>query len=138
MTKEEAKASQKWYLIDAEGQTLGRLAVKIANILRGRHKPTFTPHVDDGDYVVLINAGKIKVTGNKEEKEYMFYTGYMGNEKYRTLGHFREKNPAFIIEHAVKGMLPRNRLSRHMIKKLKIFRGAEHTHEAQNPQPIQF
>lgn len=137
-TKEQAQAGQKWYIIDAKDQILGRLSVQIANILRGRHKPTFTPHVDDGDYVIVINADKIKVTGDKEnDKQYMFYTGYFGNEKYRSLADFRQKKPAFIIEHAVKGMLPRNRLSRTMMKKLKIFKGAEHDHQAQNPVPYQ-
>ena len=128
---------QKWYLVDAEGQTLGRLAVKIANILRGRNKPTYTPHVDTGDYVVVINASKVVVSGKKEEqKEYMFYSGYMGNEKYRTVADFREKRPEFLIENAVKGMLPKNRLARQMLKKLRVFGGNEHTHEAQQPESL--
>lgn len=128
---------KQWYIIDAEGQVLGRLAVKIANILRGRHKPIYTPHLDTGDFVIVINAEKVVVTGKKEEqKQYMFYSGYMGNEKYRKLSDFRAKRPAFIIEHAVKGMLPKNRLARKMLTKLKIYADAHHPHEAQNPQTL--
>jgi large subunit ribosomal protein L13 len=132
----QGEIEPKWYVIDAEGQVLGRLAVKIANILRGRHRPTYTPHTDTGDFVVVINANKIVVTGRKEEqKKYMFYSGYFGNEKYISLNDFRERRPEFIIEHAVKGMIPRNRLGRAQIKKLKIYAGAEHPHESQNPVP---
>ena len=128
---------QKWYLVDAEGQTLGRLAVKIANVLRGRNKPTYTPHVDTGDYVVVINASKVVVSGKKEEqKEYMFYSGWVGNEKYRTVADFRENRPEFLIENAVKGMLPKNRLARQMLTKLRVFGGAEHTHAAQQPEAL--
>ncbi|MGE9292376.1 MAG: 50S ribosomal protein L13 [Puniceicoccales bacterium] len=128
---------RKWYVVDASGQTLGRLAVKIANLLRGRHKPIYTPHMDAGDYVVVINADKVKLTGKKEEQKlYMFHTGWFGNEYYRSAAAMREKKPAFIIEHAVKGMLPRNKLANAMIKKLKIYAGEEHPHEAQ--QPITF
>ncbi len=125
---------KKWYLVDAEEQILGRLAVKIANILRGRNKPTYTPHIDTGDFVVVINADKIVVSGNKEEqKEYMFYSGYFGNEKHIKLKDMRNKKPVFIIENAVKGMLPRNRLSRQMLTKLKIYAGPNHPHDAQQP-----
>jgi len=128
---------RSWHLVDANGMTLGRLAVKIANILRGRHKADYTPHVDNGDFVVVINADKVKFTGTKEDdKKYMFYSGYFGNEKYRSVAWFRENRPEFLLEHAVKGMMPRNRLARHAIKKLKIFVGPEHDHQAQNPQPI--
>ncbi|MGE9297343.1 MAG: 50S ribosomal protein L13 [Puniceicoccales bacterium] len=128
---------KQWFIVDAEGEVLGRLAVTIANVLRGRHKTTYTPHLDTGDYVVVINADKIKVTGRKEEdKQYMFHTGWVGNEYRRNVAHFRAKNPAFLIENAVKGMLPRNKLARHMIKKLKVYAGTEHPHEAQNPQPL--
>lgn len=127
-------AQKKWYIIDATDQVLGRLAVQVANILRGRSKPTYTPSEDTGDYVVITNADKVKVTGNKENnKSYMFVTGYIGNEKHVTLKDMRKKKPAFIIENAVKGMLPRNRLAREMIKKLKVYAGSEHPHEAQNP-----
>jgi large subunit ribosomal protein L13 len=132
----QGEIEPKWYVIDAEGQVLGRLAVQIANILRGRHRPTYTPHMDTGDFVVVTNANKIVVTGRKEEqKKYMFYSGYFGNEKYVSLNDFRERRPEFIIEHAVKGMMPRNRLGRAQIKKLKIYAGAEHPHESQNPVP---
>lgn len=130
---------RKWYVIDAAGKTLGKLAVLIANLLRGRNKPIFTPHMDAGDYVVVINAELVEVSGKKEDqKEYMFYTGYFGNEKYIPYKRMKEKNPEFIIEHAVKGMLPKNNLSRHMMKKLRIFRGSKHTHEAQSPIPVNF
>ncbi len=124
----------KWYLIDAEGKVLGRLAVKAANILRGRHKPTYTPHVDTGDFVVVINASKIVLTGKKEDTtEYMSFSGFVGGEKYRKLTDVRRKNPEFIIKQAVKGMLPKNRLAAKMLTKLRVFPGATHDHAAQNP-----
>ena len=127
----------KWYLIDAEGQVLGRLAVKAANIIRGRNKAYYTPSVDTGDFVVIINAAKVALTGKKEEKnEYMFFSGFVGGESYRSLELMRERHPEFIIEHAVKGMLPKNRIARKMLTKLRVFPGAEHTHEAQNPVKI--
>jgi large subunit ribosomal protein L13 len=127
----------KWHIIDAEGQVLGRMAVKIANVLRGRHKATYTPHVDTGDYVIVVNAEKIVVTGKKEEQNsYMFFSGYVGGESYRSFSEQRVRNPQFIIEHAVKGMLPKNRLARQMLKKLRVFAGPEHTHEAQIPTPL--
>jgi len=124
----------KWHLIDAEGQVLGLLAVKAANLIRGRHKASYTPHVDTGDFVVIVNAEKVVLTGRKEEKnEYMFFSGFVGGEKYRSLKLTREKRPEFIIEHAVKGMLPKNRLAAKMLTKLRVFAGPKHTHEAQNP-----
>jgi large subunit ribosomal protein L13 len=127
----------KWYLIDAEGEVLGRLAVKAANIIRGRNKAAYTPSVDTGDFVVIINADKVVLTGKKEEKnEYMFFSGYVGGESYRSLKLMRERHPEFIIEHAVKGMLPKNRIARKMLTKLRVFKGATHTHEAQNPEKI--
>jgi large subunit ribosomal protein L13 len=127
----------KWHIVDAEGQVLGRLAVKIANVLRGRHKATYTPHVDTGDYVIVINAEKVVVTGKKEQQnKYMFFSGYVGGESYRSFSEQRERNPEFIITHSVKGMLPKNRLARQMLKKLRVFRGSEHTHAAQNPTPL--
>jgi len=133
--KEDVK--RNWVLIDAEGQVLGRLAVKIANILRGRNKPTYTPHVDTGDFVVVINADKIVLTGKKEEqKQYMFYSGYVGGESYRSVEQMQERQPGFVVKHAVKGMLPKNRLARKMLTKLKVYAGGEHPHEAQNPQTI--
>lgn len=138
LAKKEA-VEHKWYIVDASDKVLGRLAVKIADVLRGRHKPTYTPHVDTGDYVVVINADKIVVTGKKEEnKQYMFYTGYRGNEYRRNVKDFREKRPEFIIHHAVRGMLPKNRLADQMMKKLRIFAGGDHTHSAQNPKPLTF
>ena len=128
---------KKWYLVDAEGKTLGRLAVQIANLLRGRNKPIYTPHIDAGDYVIVINAEKVKVTGNKQEdKQYMFFSGWRGNEKHVNYDDMQKKNPAFIIENAVRGMLPRNRMSRQLMKKLRVFKGAEQPHEAQNPVPF--
>ena len=127
----------KWYLIDAEGQVLGRLAVKAANLIRGRHKATYTAHVDTGDHVIIINAEKVVVTGKKEEKNsYMFFSGYVGGETFRKLSEQRVRNPEFVIEHAVKGMLPKNRLARTMLTKLRVFAGSEHTHTAQNPETI--
>tara|TARA_Y100001968_G_C19188742_1_gene634121 strand:+ start:354 stop:833 length:480 start_codon:yes stop_codon:yes gene_type:complete len=134
--KEELE--RKWFVVDASDKVLGRMSVKIADILRGRHKPIYTPHMDTGDFVVVVNAEKVAVTGNKEEQKlYMFYSGYVGNEKYRSLADFREKRPDFIIEHAVKGMLPKNRLARQMLKKLKIYAGPDHPHEAQNPETLE-
>jgi large subunit ribosomal protein L13 len=127
----------KWYLIDAAGVPLGRLAVKAANIIRGRHRPTYTPSVDAGDYVVVINAAKVALTGKKEEQnEYMFFSGFVGGESYRTTPQMRERNPEFIVEHAVKGMLPKNRIAAKMLTKLRVFAGEKHTHEANNPQKI--
>lgn len=129
--------TKSWYVVDASEETLGRIAVKIANVLRGRHKPTYTPHADTGDFVVVVNAGKIKLTGKKNaNNRYMFYSGWMGGESYVSLSDMRQRRPEFIIEHAVKGMLPRNRLGREMIKKLKIYATAEHPHEAQSPKPL--
>ena len=127
----------KWYLIDAAGVPLGRLAVKAANIIRGRHKPSYTPSVDTGDYVVVINAEKVVLTGKKEEQnEYMFFSGFVGGESYRKVSLMRERHPEFIVTHAVKGMLPQNIIAARMLRKLRVFKGAEHTHEANNPQKI--
>jgi large subunit ribosomal protein L13 len=127
----------KWHLIDADGVVLGRLAVKAANLLRGRHKAAYTPHVDTGDYVVVINAAKVALTGKKEEQNrYMSFSGYVGGEIYRKLSEMRVRRPEFIIQHAVKGMLPKNRLARRMLTKLRVFPGAAHPHEAQNPVKI--
>jgi len=127
----------KWHLIDAEGVVLGRLAVKAANLIRGRHKPTYTPSVDTGDYVVVINANKVVLTGKKEvQNEYMFFSGFVGGESYRKVSLMRQRHPEFIIEHAVKGMLPKNRIAAKMLTKLRVFAGPTHTHEANNPQKI--
>jgi large subunit ribosomal protein L13 len=127
----------KWYLVDADGQVLGRLAVKVANIIRGRNKPTYTAHVDTGDYVVVVNAEKIVLTGKKEEQnEYMAFSGFVGGERYRSLKQMRSKRPEFVIMHAVKGMLPKNRLAAKMLTKCRVFAGTKHPHEANNPVKI--
>jgi large subunit ribosomal protein L13 len=127
----------KWYLIDAEGQVLGRLAVKAANIIRGRNKASYTPSVDTGDHVVIINAEKIVLTGKKEEQnQYMFFSGFVGGESYRKLSLMRERHPEFIIEHAVKGMLPKNRIARKMLTKLRVYAGTKHPHELNNPVKV--
>jgi large subunit ribosomal protein L13 len=128
---------RQWHLVDADGQVLGRLAVKIANLLRGRNKPIFTPHLDTGAFVVVINAEKVRVTGKKEtQKTYMTYSGWKGGEKYITLAELRAKHPERIIEHAVKGMLPKNSLGRKLFTKLKVYKGNTHPHSAQKPTPI--
>ncbi|MEX2382428.1 MAG: 50S ribosomal protein L13 [Opitutales bacterium] len=129
----------KWYVVDASGETLGRLAVRIANVLRGRHRPTYTPQTDTGDFVIVINAAKVALSGKKnDQKTYMFYSGYVGGESYRSLDEMRKRKPAFIIEHAVKGMLPKNRLGRQMFRKLKVYGGPKHPHDAQNPASFSF
>lgn len=126
-----------WYLVDADGKTLGRLASELARRLRGKHKPEFTPHVDTGDYMVVINAGKIRVTGNKlQDKMYYRHTGYIGNMKSGNLEKLLATKPEQAIELAVKGMLPRNPLGRKMLRKLKVFAGPEHDHIAQQPTPL--
>lgn len=135
--KEEVLNQRKWYLIDAKGQTLGRLASNIARILRGKHKPIFSPHVDCGDFVVVINAEKIKVTGKKEENKFYFrHSGYPGGEKFESLKDLLKRKPEWVLWHAVKLMLPKNRLSRRIIRKLKIYAGPNHPHQAQKPEPI--
>jgi large subunit ribosomal protein L13 len=133
---EEVK--RDWYLVDAKGKTLGRLASEIARRLRGKHKPEYTPHVDTGDYIVVINAAEINVTGNKlSDKIYYRHTGYIGNMKSISLEKLLAKAPERAIETAVKGMLPKNPLGRAMFKKLKVYPGAEHRHQAQQPQPLE-
>jgi large subunit ribosomal protein L13 len=133
-----AEVKRDWYVIDAEGKTLGRLATEIARRLRGKHKPEYTPHVDTGDYIIVINAEKIGVTGNKEkDKMYYHHTGYIGNLKSVSLGKLRETFPDRIISNAVKGMLPRNPLGRAMFTKLKIYAGPEHGHQAQQPKALE-
>ncbi len=127
-----------WFVINAEGKTLGRLATEIARRLRGKHKPEFTPHVDTGDYIVVVNAEKIRVTGNKlADKIYYRSTGYIGNLKSVPLGKMLEQTPERVLEIAVKGMLPKNPLGRQMFRKLKVFAGPEHTHAAQQPQQLE-
>ena len=129
---------RNWLLIDAEGLTLGRLATQIADALRGKRKPAYTPHVDTGDFVVVVNAEKISVTGSKRtEKKYYRHSGYPGGIKERTLTEMLERRPEEVIRKAVKGMLPRNRLSRKQLTKLKVYAGPEHPHVAQQPQPMQ-
>lgn len=132
-----AEVKRDWYVVDAAGQTLGRLATEIATRLRGKHKPEFTPHVDTGDYIVVINAEKIRVTGNKrKDKIYHHHTGYIGNLKSISLEDLLEKAPEQVITKAVKGMLPKNKLGAAMIRKLRVFAGPEHDHAAQQPQPL--
>jgi large subunit ribosomal protein L13 len=127
-----------WYVVDAEGKTLGRLASTIAATLRGKHKPTYTPHIDTGDFVVVVNAEKVKVTGNKEtQKFYYQHSNYPGGLKKQSLKDLRERHPDRIIENAVKGMLPRNTLGKAQLTKLKIYPGAEHPHAAQNPVTLE-
>jgi large subunit ribosomal protein L13 len=129
--------TQQWHVVDADGQILGRLAARIAHVLRGRHKTIYTPNVDTGDFVIVLNAAKVRVTGKKEtEKKYMFFSGWVGGESRRTVAHFREHRPEFLIKHAVKGMLPKNRIASLMLTKLKVYPGAKHPHEAQQPQPF--
>ena len=132
-----AEVRRDWFLVDADGKTLGRLASEIARRLKGKHKPIFTPHVDTGDYIVVVNAEKIAVTGNKlKDKMYHHHTGYIGNLKSISLEKQLQKAPERVIETAVRGMLPRNPLGRAMMKKLRIFAGPEHTHQAQQPKPL--
>ena len=134
-----AEVERKWYVIDAEGKTLGRLASEVASILRGKKKPIYTPHVDTGDYVIVINAEKVRVTGKKEEQKiYKSHSGYPGGLKETTLRELRAKKPEEIIRHAVKGMMPKGKLGRQMFKKLKVYAGPEHPHTAQNPEEWTF
>ena len=134
----QAEVSRQWVLVDAANVPLGRLASFVATRLTGKYKPTFTPHVDDGDYVVVINADKLVVTGNKEEsKTYYRHSGFPGGLKERTLKETRDINSAHIIEHAVKGMIPKNKLSPGRMARLRVFAGAEHTHDAQKPKQLE-
>jgi large subunit ribosomal protein L13 len=128
---------RKWHVIDADGAVLGRLAVQVADILRGKNKPVYTAHLDAGDFVVVINAEKVRVTGKKETaKEYMSYSGWKGGEKYTTVERLRAHRPEALIEHAVKDMIPKNRLGRVLLTKLKVFKGPKHPHEAQKPATL--
>jgi large subunit ribosomal protein L13 len=132
------EVTREWYLVDAEGKTLGRLATQIADTLRGKRKPQYTPHVDTGDFVVVVNADKIQVTGNKlDQKRYYRHSGYPGGLRSRTLREQLERRPTEVLRIAVKGMLPKNRLARQQITKLKIYAGPEHPHEAQNPRSLE-
>ncbi|MBN8246995.1 MAG: 50S ribosomal protein L13 [Verrucomicrobia bacterium] len=130
---------RKWRVIDAKGAVLGRLASQVADALRGKDKPTFTPHLDAGDFVVVINAEQVVLTGNKEnDKEYMSYSGWKGGEKYRTVSQVRSKHPERLVHHAVRGMLPKNRLGDRLITKLKVCVGAQHKYGAQKPEPMAY
>ena len=132
------EVERTWYVVDAENQVVGRMASQIAALLRGKHKPEFTPHVDTGDYVVVVNADKVRFTGNKEtEKQYFRHTGYPGGVKLNTPRTMRDKKPTFLVENAVKGMLPKGTLGRQMLKKLKVYAGPDHPHEAQQPQALE-
>jgi large subunit ribosomal protein L13 len=134
-----AEIRRDWYVVDAEGQTLGRLATELARRLRGKHKPQYTPHMDMGDYIVVINAEKIRVTGRKlKDKLYYHHTGYVGNLKSESLGDLLQRAPERALTQAVKGMLPRNSLGRQMLGKLKVVRGTDHPHQAQQPTPLAF
>ena len=129
-----AEVKRDWYVVDADGKTLGRLSTELARRLRGKHKAEYTPHVDTGDYIIVINAEKVRVTGAKEtEKEFMSYSGWKGGEKYATVEQVRAKQPEFLITHAVKGMIPKNRLGSQLLTKLKVFKGGQHPHAAQMP-----
>lgn len=133
MTRNE-DVQARWHVIDAEGAVLGRIATEIARVLRGKHLPTFTPHIDNGDYVVVINAEKVRVTGNKEtDKKYYRYSGYPGGLREQSLHELRQKHPERLIELAVRGMLPKNRLGRQLYRKLRVYAGPEHPHMAQQP-----
>ena len=133
-----ASVRRDWFVVDAEGQTLGRLASEVARRLRGKHKPEYTPHVDTGDYIVVINAEKVRVTGRKTtDKMYYHHTGYIGNMKSISFDKLIDKAPERVIQTAVKGMLPKNPLGRAMFKKLKVYAGSEHQHAAQQPKPLE-
>ncbi len=134
-TKKAREVEHRWYCIDADGVVLGRLAAKVAWFLQGKHKPTWTPHIEDGDIVVVVNSKKVKVTGRKkEQKTYFRYSGYPGGAKFTTLEEMLEKKPNEVIRHAVRGMVPHTKLGRRMMRKLKVYSGPDHPHEAQNPE----
>ena len=129
---------RKWYVVDAEGKTLGRLAAEVAKVLRGKHKPTYTPHQDTGDFVIVINAAKVTVTGKKmEQKKYFRHSGYPGGGRFTALNWLLERRPEEVIEKAVRGMLPKNTLGQNMYRKLKVYAGAEHPHQAQQPEVLE-
>ncbi|MDH3200097.1 MAG: 50S ribosomal protein L13 [Myxococcales bacterium] len=142
MATVSAKASEierKWYVVDAAGQPLGRLASKVAHVLRGKHRPQYTPHVDTGDFVIVTNAAQVHLTGNKRtDKNYHRHSGYPGGLKSESYGHLLERKPEFVVERAVKGMLPKNSLGRQMFRKLKVYPEGVHPHVAQKPEPLPF
>jgi large subunit ribosomal protein L13 len=128
---------RKWHVIDADGAVLGRLAAQVANVLRGRNKPIYTPHLDAGDFVVVINAEKVRVTGKKEtDKKFMTYSGWKGGEKFTSVAQIRARHPEKLITHAVRGMVPKNRLGRVLMTKLKVYKGNQHPHAAQKPEAL--
>ncbi|HUT39896.1 MAG TPA: 50S ribosomal protein L13 [Gammaproteobacteria bacterium] len=138
-TAKPNEVNRDWYVIDAQGKTLGRLASEVARRLRGKHKPIYTPHVDTGDYIIVVNADKVHVTGRKfTDKMYHHHTGYIGNLKSASFAKMQERAPGRVIEIAVKGMLPKNPLGRAMYRKLKVYSGPEHMHAAQQPKPLDF
>ena len=135
----ESNIERKWYVVDAEGQTVGRLAAEIAKVLRGKNKPTFTPHVDTGDYVIVVNADKVKFKGKKlTDKIYFRHSGYQGGTTFTPAGQMMEKFPTRVLEHAVRGMLPHNKLGDQMYRKLSVYAGPEHPHAAQQPEKLTF
>lgn len=139
MSANKATVTKEWVVVDATDQVLGRLAAKIAVILRGKHKPSFTPHVDCGDNVIVINANKVRLTGKKlTDKVYVRHTGYPGGQRFATPKEMLTRKPLFVVEHAVKGMLPKNRLGAELFRNLFVYEGAEHPHEAQQPKTITF
>ena len=137
-TQKQAEIERDWYVVDAEGETLGRLAARIAPILKGKHKPIYTPHLDCGDFVIVVNAEKVRVTGRKlDQKFYHRHSGYPGGLKSISLRDQLDKHPERVLEAAIRGMLPKNKLGRRMIKKLKVYAGGAHPHEAQQPKPLE-
>ena len=136
-TQEQIEASRKWFVVDADGETVGRLATQVAQILRGKNKPIYTPNLDTGDFVVIINAEKVQLSGNKaDQKEYFRHSGYPGGGRHTSFRVMLERHPERIMEHAVRGMLPKNRLGDKMFKKLKVYAGEKHPHQAQNPEEL--
>ena len=136
-TVRESEIERRWYVVDAADETLGRVASRIAHVLEGKHKPTYSPNLDSGDHVIVLNASKIAVTSNKREsKLYIRHSGYPGGFKEETLGHLLERRPEEVIRRAVKGMLPRNRLGVQQLRKLKVYAGTDHPHQAQQPEPL--
>ena len=136
-TKTAGEVDHKWHCVDAGGVVLGRLSAKVAHILQGKHKPTYTPHIEDGDIVVVVNAAKIKLTGKKlQQKTYFSYSGYPGGAKQTPMSKLMAEKPEEVIRHAVKGMLPHTKLGRRMLGKLKVYAGPDHPHKAQNPEPL--
>jgi large subunit ribosomal protein L13 len=137
-TAAEAEAQRRWYVVDAKGQVLGRLAVRIATVLMGKNKPTYTPHIDTGDYVIVLNAGQVKVTGTRKKQQviYQRYSRYPGGLKETTMATVLERHPERVLREAVRRMLPKNALARKMLKKLKLYTGDTHAHQAQQPEPL--